>query len=211
MYSIGAVGRMVELSPGVLRSWEDRYGVIVPARSGGGQRLYSRDQVDQLRFIRHLMQTGAHAADAHRVLAQRLAEGATPLPADANTPKVSVLLADRDIYSAELLEYLLRNEGYEVTVALDADDASSLYSQRSFDLVFIDLVISGGIGSRLCRELSELGARVVAVSSLDLSGAAIEAGASAFLRKPLDSLQVLSTTKDLLIMTVAAYQQTADS
>lgn len=198
MYSIGAVSRMVGLSPAVLRSWEDRYGAIVATRSDGGHRLYSQDQVDQLRFVQQMMNTGAHAADAHRVLAQRLAEGAIPRPVDADAPKVSVLLAERDIYSAELLEYLLRNEGYEITIALNADDATSLHSQHAFDLVFVSLAISGGIGIRLCRQLSESGACVVAVSSLDLPDAAMEAGASAFLHKPLDSLHVLSTTRDLL-------------
>jgi DNA-binding transcriptional MerR regulator len=41
-YSIGAVARMVVVPVATLRSWEERYGVVVPARSDAGQRLYSR-------------------------------------------------------------------------------------------------------------------------------------------------------------------------
>ena len=51
IYSIGALARMLGVSPTTLRSWEDRYGVVVPERSAGSQRLYSRDDLDQLRFV----------------------------------------------------------------------------------------------------------------------------------------------------------------
>jgi DNA-binding transcriptional MerR regulator len=53
IYSIGAVARMLGVTGQSLRAHEERYQQIVPARSGGGQRLYSRDQVDQLSFIRN--------------------------------------------------------------------------------------------------------------------------------------------------------------
>jgi circadian clock protein KaiC len=48
IYTIGAVARMLGVPTQTLRAWEERYQQIVPARSEGGQRLYSRDQVDQL-------------------------------------------------------------------------------------------------------------------------------------------------------------------
>ena len=49
VYSIGAVGQMLGIPPATLRTWEERYGLPVPERSPGGQRVYSRDQVEQLR------------------------------------------------------------------------------------------------------------------------------------------------------------------
>ena len=58
IYSIGALARMLGVSPATLRSWEDRYGVVVPERSAGSQRLYSRDHLDQLRFVCQQMQQG---------------------------------------------------------------------------------------------------------------------------------------------------------
>jgi CheY-like chemotaxis protein len=189
---------MLGVTSAVLRAWEDRYGVVMPARSRGDQRLYSREQVDQLQFVQRLMKSGLQAADAHRVLAQRLEEGMTMVPDPRASSGVSILLAERDIYTAEMVEYLLRTEGYEVTIALGAEDALEIYSRTAPALVVVELVISGGVGLELCRELAEAGARVVAVSTLALGDAAIEAGAEAFLAKPLDPLQVLSTVKDLL-------------
>ena len=70
VYSIGAVARMVGVPAQTLRVWEDRYALVVPVRSPGGQRLYSRDHVEQLRFIRERIESGLTAADAHRLLAE---------------------------------------------------------------------------------------------------------------------------------------------
>ena len=44
---------------------------IVPERSPGGHRLYSRDQMEQLRFIAAEVSRGLSAADAHRLLAEQ--------------------------------------------------------------------------------------------------------------------------------------------
>jgi DNA-binding NtrC family response regulator len=63
----------------------------------------------------------------------------------------------------------------------------------------IDLLISGGAGFRLCSEFSaKPGTLVLAVASIDGAGEALLAGASAFLHKPLESLTLVSTVRDLL-------------
>lgn len=69
VYSIRAVARMLDVPVATLRTWEDRYGQVVPARNASGHRLFSRYQVEQLVFVRVQMSNGASAADAHRLLA----------------------------------------------------------------------------------------------------------------------------------------------
>ena len=81
VYSIGAVVKMLGVPAQTLRSWEERYHQIVPARSAGGQRLYSRDQVDQLRFILGELDRGMQPADAHRLLEERSRFPIEPEPA----------------------------------------------------------------------------------------------------------------------------------
>jgi len=49
IYSISAVARMVGVPVATIRTWEDRYEVVVPGRNASGHRLYRRDQVEQLR------------------------------------------------------------------------------------------------------------------------------------------------------------------
>src|SRR4029077_13598410 len=78
VYSIGAVAKMVGVPAQTLRAWEDRYGQIVPVRSPGGQRLYSRDHVEQLRFVREHIESGLQPADAHRLLAERRHQSVPP-------------------------------------------------------------------------------------------------------------------------------------
>jgi DNA-binding response OmpR family regulator len=59
-------------------------------------------------------------------------------------------------------------------------------------------MISGGRGIALCKRLADRGAHIIAVSSVPQRERAVEAGADAFLRKPLDPLQLVSAVRDLL-------------
>jgi DNA-binding transcriptional MerR regulator len=201
VYSIGAVARMVGIPAATLRTWEERYGLPVPARSPGGHRVYTRDQIDQLRFVKAQVGQGIAPADAHRLLADRMDRGGgSPFASpDATSTRLLILLAERDPYAAELAEYFLRTEGYEVAMSLDASDAARKSRQLAPSLIVIDLLISGGAGLELCRQLkrgSDL--PVLAISTLETSDDALEAGADAFLQKPLDPLQLVSAVKDLL-------------
>jgi DNA-binding response OmpR family regulator len=109
------------------------------------------------------------------------------------------LLAERDPYAAEFAEFFLQTEGYDVTLALDADDAARTLKQLLPQLAVVELLISGGRGADLCQRLKEAGVPAcLVISTLDARDQALAAGADAFLRKPLDPLQFVSTVKDLL-------------
>ena len=191
---------MLDIPPATLRTWEERYGLPVPERSPGGHRLYSRDQVDQLRFVKVQLAQGISPADAHRLLAERLTAGSLSFSEpEAGKTRLLILLAERDPYAAELSEYFLRTEGYEVAAALDAADVTRRSEELAPSMTVIDLLISGGGGLELCRQLKQRSdAPILAISTLDTSDAALEAGADAFLQKPLDPLQLVSAVKDLL-------------
>src|ERR1700694_4721835 len=192
---------MLEVPASTLRAWEERYGVIVPSRSGGSQRLYSRNQLELLRFVKREIESAMSAADAHRVLGQELELGRLPIDTEEEKEELHplILIAERDPYAAQLSEYFLRTEGYEVATALDAVQARLQFEERSPDLIVLDLLISGGAGFRLCREFTaRVGTRVLAISALDSADEALQAGASALLHKPLEALQLISTVRDLL-------------
>jgi DNA-binding transcriptional MerR regulator len=201
VYSIGAVARMLDVPTSTLRAWEERYAVITPVRSEGSQRLYSRAQVEQLRSIKSRIESGASAADAHRLLSQELTADLGPAreigPIDETKPLV--LIAERDSYAGGLAEYFLRTEGYEVAIATNAQQTRLHFEERSPDLVILDLLISGGAGFRLCAELAAKGtAQILAVSAIDSADEAMRLGAVAFLHKPLEPLLLASTVRDLL-------------
>jgi DNA-binding transcriptional MerR regulator len=198
VYSIGAVAKMVGVEPATLRSWEERYGGVIPARSGGSQRVYSRDQVEQLRFIVDRVEEGASAADAHRLLAERLGSPPSNRAGGEDPVVIVILLAERDRYAAELCEFFLRTEGYEVSLALDPHTAEQLYVDCRPNLSIVELMIAGG-GLALCERLTQDGSvPLLAVSALALRDEALAAGASAFLEKPFEPLQFVSTVRDLL-------------
>lgn len=221
VYSIGAVAKMVGVSAPTLRAWEDRYAQIVPARSAGGRRLYSRDDVEQLRVIREHMESGLHPADAHRLLAEDRRTRPSPTEPDTDGADAAgaaggdggdrtaaagnpgerwvILLAERDPYAAEMAEFFLRTEGYLPRIVLDVADAGRAMVDDPPHLLVIDLLISGGAGLAFCRATRERSPiPIVAVSALASGDAAVEAGADAFLQKPVDPLQFVSTVRDLL-------------
>jgi DNA-binding transcriptional MerR regulator len=201
IYSIGAVERMLDIPAATIRNWEDRYGLVTPERSNGGHRLYTRAQVEQLRFVKEGLGRGLQPAEAHRLLGEQLGRGSGFLSADERerAPRLLILLAERDPYAAEFAEFLLHSEGYEVALALDADDAARSFEQLLPQLAVIELLISGGTGADLCQRLKEAGVPAcLVISTLDARDQALAAGADAFLRKPLDPLQFVSTVKDLL-------------
>ena len=198
IYSIGAVSAMLGVETATLRAWEERYGVVVPTRSGGGQRIYSRDDLERLRFVVDKVNAGSTPADAHRLLADQLREPAGLSRPDPQAVTIVILLAERDRYAAELFEYFLRTEGYDVCSAFDPMIAEELFSQRRPDLSIVELMMSGG-GLALCARLASEGSHpVLAMSALDLADEALAAGASAFLAKPVVPLQFVSTVRDLL-------------
>ena len=58
-----------------------------PGRSKGAHRLYSSSDVEQLRFIKVRLESGASSADAHRLLAHRQARGLATTYAVAEIPE----------------------------------------------------------------------------------------------------------------------------
>ena len=199
IYSISAVSRMVSVPGATLRTWEERYAVVVPDRNTGGHRLFSRSQVEQLRFVKMRMAEGMSAADAHRLLAERMDTGLPVVAAGGHPPRLLILLAERDPYAAELQEYFLKTEGFEVESALGDEAVRQSFLDNSPSLVVVELLISGGAGFSLCRFFKQnRDVPVVAVSVLECQDQAIEAGADAFLLKPLEPLQFVSTVRDLL-------------
>src|ERR1700722_13821528 len=117
VYSIGAVVKMLGVDAATLRAWEERYALVVPFRSNGGQRVYSRDELDHLRFIVKALEGGIGAGDAHRLLGEELRVSNVVSQPEADGATIIILLAERDRYAAELSEYLLRPEAYDVCLA----------------------------------------------------------------------------------------------
>ncbi len=75
VFAISVAAELAGLHPQTLRIYE-REGLIEPARSSGGTRRYSTDDVERLRLIGALTGAGLNVAGVKRVLAmeEELAE-----------------------------------------------------------------------------------------------------------------------------------------
>jgi DNA-binding transcriptional MerR regulator len=61
---IGELSRRSGVSPELLRAWERRYQLLHPARSQGGLRLYSLDDLERVRLMLQHLSRGLAAAEA---------------------------------------------------------------------------------------------------------------------------------------------------
>ncbi len=111
LYKIGEVCKLADLQPYVLRYWETEFPQLSPNKSGGGQRLYTRAELDTILRIKDLLyKEGFTIAGAKKRLEQETAEpvAATPAtPAAAAPPSLSGdVLADVKRELRELLKML---------------------------------------------------------------------------------------------------------
>ena len=62
------MARRVGVSPGLLRAWERRYGVLEPVRTAAGYRLYSHEDEERVRAMVQMVHAGVSPHQAARAL-----------------------------------------------------------------------------------------------------------------------------------------------
>jgi DNA-binding transcriptional MerR regulator len=79
LYKIGEVCKLADVQPYVLRYWETEFPSLTPNKSGGGQRLYTRGEIDIILRIKQLLYSeGFTIAGAKKKLENDLLEPAVP-------------------------------------------------------------------------------------------------------------------------------------
>jgi two-component system phosphate regulon response regulator PhoB len=120
-----------------------------------------------------------------------------------NAPRL--LLVEDDPALAELLEFRFRNEGYQVQVTPDGDEALLLAAEEAPDLVVLDWMIEGTSGIEVCRRLRKSKATAhVPILMLTARGAeddkvrGLDTGADDFLTKPFSPRELLARVNAIL-------------
>jgi len=115
-----------------------------------------------------------------------------------------VLVVDDEVDIRALIQDILSDEGYGVTVAADAAEARAARAERKFDLILLDIWMPDTDGITLLREWSEDGDRtcpVVIMSGHGTVDTAVEAtrlGAFDFVEKPISLAKLLRTVEAAL-------------
>ncbi|MFP4623948.1 MAG: response regulator [Gemmatimonadota bacterium] len=132
-------------------------------------------------------------------------ERVIPAPPEARESGSAVLLVvERDPHVRELEAYFLREAGFRVEFALDGAEALHLVGAMRPDVVITEILVPRLDGLAVCRQIKEdpdlRGTAVLIFSILAAEARAREAGADAFLRKPLADQSLVRTVQKLLAM-----------
>ena len=128
--------------------------------------------------------------------------------------KAIILVVDRDPHVRELESHFLQKAGYSVGFEQDGNAALEQARKIMPDIVITEILVPGLDGLALCRRLkADPRTREIAVlvfSILAAAGRAREAGADAFILKPLAENVLVATVRRLLEARSARIRRTQD-
>ena len=110
--------------------------------------------------------------------------------------KGRILVVDDEADIRESLETLLELEGYHVTLAVDAGDATRRLERAGFDLILLDLMMPDRSGMDLLQEIREKDREtpvimLTAYGSVEVAVKALKHGADDYYSKPWDNDKLL--------------------
>jgi DNA-binding transcriptional MerR regulator len=134
-FTMQALVLQTSLPADTLRAWERRYGFPAPARTSGGHRLYTADDVEAIRWVLQKQHEGVRAKQAIEMWRHHTGGGSAPLAAGADRlPALETLDA-------------LRAEWHAACLNLDAERALQAFNRAGAMLgperTLIDVVTPG--------------------------------------------------------------------
>lgn len=113
-----------------------------------------------------------------------------------------ILVVERDPHIRALEAHFLQEAGFEVAFATDGHEALKRARESRPDIVITEVLVPKLDGLSLCRQIKSDPLTkhicVLVFSILAASSRAAEAGADAFLMKPLAEQRLLSTVNSLI-------------
>ncbi|HSV65325.1 MAG TPA: response regulator transcription factor [Mycobacteriales bacterium] len=113
-----------------------------------------------------------------------------------------VLVVEDEESFSEALSYMLRREGFEVSVAPTGPDALSEFDRSGADLVLLDLMLPGLSGTEVCRMLrSRSNVPVIMLTARDSEidkVVGLELGADDYVTKPFSSRELVARIRAVL-------------
>lgn len=118
------------------------------------------------------------------------------LEAFAMAKRGNVLVADDEEIMREVLESLLSQEGYRVDLAKTGEEGLLRLSERTYDVILLDVSMPGIGGLRTLEEILKIDREAVVImitayATFDTAIAAWQLGAFNCIRKPFENEQIL--------------------
>lgn len=114
-----------------------------------------------------------------------------------------ILIVDDDPDIGLMIKTMLEYQGYAATVTDRADRVQKMVGEGNFDLVIMDMLLSGVNGTDICSELKKDPAAapypVIMISAHpNARQVCLDAGADDFISKPFDMSEMLGKIKGFL-------------
>jgi two-component system, OmpR family, response regulator RegX3 len=113
-----------------------------------------------------------------------------------------VLVVEDEDSISEPLAYMLRKEGFEVSVAADGPAGLQAFDREGADLVLLDLMLPGLSGTEVCRELRTRSAvPVIMLTARDAEVdkvVGLELGADDYVTKPFSHRELVARIRAVL-------------
>ena len=107
-----------------------------------------------------------------------------------------ILVVDDDASLAEMLQLVLRQEGFDTTWCATGDAALDAFRSAQFDLVLLDLMLPGLDGVAVCRRIrADSGVPIVMLTAKSDTGDVVdglEAGADDYIAKPFKPRELVA-------------------
>jgi two-component system, OmpR family, response regulator RegX3 len=113
-----------------------------------------------------------------------------------------VLVVEDEESYADALSYMLRKEGYDVSLAMTGPDALAEFDRNGADIVLLDLMLPGLPGTEVCRQIRSVSnVPVIMVSAKDdevdkIVG--LELGADDYVTKPYSPRELVARIRAVL-------------
>jgi len=113
-----------------------------------------------------------------------------------------VLVVEDEESYADALSYMLRKEGYDVSLAMTGPDAIAEFDRNGADIVLLDLMLPGLPGTEVCRQIRSVSnVPVIMVSAKDdevdkIVG--LELGADDYVTKPYSPRELVARIRAVL-------------
>ena len=115
---------------------------------------------------------------------------------------IQVLIVEDEESLADPLAYLLRKEGFEVTVAADGPSALAEFDRAGADIVLLDLMLPGMSGTEVCKHLrARSSVPVIMVTARDSEidkVVGLELGADDYVTKPYSARELIARIRAVL-------------
>ena len=94
-YTIGEVAKMFEVNTSLIRFWEKEFDIIKPTKNKKGNRLFSKQDVDNFHTIYHLVkESGYTLAGAKEKLLMKKSETSVEMEVVFKLKKIKTFLLD---------------------------------------------------------------------------------------------------------------------